>query len=66
MLFYICRFVAESVLHLSLIPKKLFGSARIPCPNMAGVGWARARPPVATLLGIRQGPNLKLQYFELS
>ena len=36
-----CRFVAESDLHLPYhIPKKLFGSARIPRPNTAVVGWA--------------------------
>jgi len=39
------KFVAESVLHLPPTPsppKKLFGSARIPWPNTAGAGWARA------------------------
>jgi len=42
---FLRRFVAESILHLSLPPKKPFGSARIPWPNTAGSGWAHAQLP---------------------
>jgi len=41
---FLCRFVAESVLHLPLLPKKTLQTCANAMPNTAGAEWSCAHP----------------------